>query len=110
MVPCFMHSFGIILFLGDDKVIDMHYDLLHVLYQCYLRDDYTYVEDWIKSYNTHNVSGVIANLYFMNTEEMREEFGDIEINVLEMFGIQKVDGEAKLSPGQELKLIVKDDE
>lgn len=87
MVPCFMHSFGIILFLGDDKVIDMHYDLLHVLYQCYLRDDYTYVEDWIKSYNTHNVSGVIANLYFMNTEEMREEFGDIEINVLEMFKI-----------------------
>ena len=68
-------------------MIDMHYDLLSVIYQCYLRMDYSYLEEWLDNYNSDNVSGVIANLYFMNEEEMKEELGLTleEINVTEMF-------------------------
>ena len=82
--PCRYHSF---LFLGDDSVIDMHYDMLSVIYQCYIRNDYSYIEKWIKHYNSDNVSGLIANLYFMNKEEMKKEIGNREINVLEMFKV-----------------------
>lgn len=68
-------------------MIDMHYDLLSVIYQCYLRMDYSYLEEWLANYNSDNVSGVIANLYFMNKDEMIEEFGEslTEINVYDMF-------------------------
>lgn len=68
-------------------MIDMHYDMLSVIYQCYLRNDYSYLEEWIKNYNSDNVSGLLANLYFMNAEEMKEELGENykEINVLDMF-------------------------
>ena len=67
-------------------MIDMHYDLLSVIYQSYLRMDYKYLEEFLSNYNSDNVSGVIANMYFMNREEMREELGEIdEINVYEMF-------------------------
>lgn len=68
-------------------MIDMHYDMLSVIYQCYIREDYSYIEEWIKHYNSDNVSGLIANLYFMNEDEMRNEIGDREINVLEMFRV-----------------------
>lgn len=68
-------------------MIDMHYDMLSVIYQCYIRNDYSYIEKWIKHYNSDNVSGLIANLYFMNEEEMKNEIGDREINVLEMFRV-----------------------
>ena len=68
-------------------MIDMHYDMLSVIYQCYLRNDYSYIEKWIKNYNSDNVSGLLANLYFMNEEEMKAEIGNREINVLEMFRI-----------------------
>jgi len=70
-------------------MIDMHYDMLSVIYQCYRRNNFSYLEEWIKNYNSDNVSGLIANLYFMNEEEMKEELGDdySEINVLEMFKI-----------------------
>ena len=47
-------------------MIDMHYDMLSVIYNCYLRNDFSYIESWIKNYNSDNVSGLIANLYFMN--------------------------------------------
>lgn len=68
-------------------MIDMHYDMLSVIYQCYIRNDYSYIEKWIKHYNSDNVSGLLANLYFMNEEEMKNEIGDRKINVLEMFKV-----------------------
>ncbi len=69
-------------------MIDMHQDLLSVLYYSYKREDYSFVEDWIKSINVSNVSGLIANLYFMSDEEMSHELGDNEkINVVEMFEV-----------------------
>ena len=67
----------------------------------------------IEDYNiTIPQSKAIATFAYLFLKEIVREANqtDEEINVLEMFGIQKVDGEAKLSPGQELKLIVKDDE
>lgn len=68
-------------------MIDMHYDLLSVIYQCYLRMDYSYLENWLRNYHKDNVSKVIANMYFMSKDEMREELGDNfdDINVVEMF-------------------------
>ncbi len=68
-------------------MIDMHYDLLSVVYQCYLRSDYSYLDKWLANYREDNVSGVFSNLYFMNEEEMKQELGEEygEINVLEMF-------------------------
>lgn len=70
-------------------MIDMHYDMLSVIYNCYLRNDFSYIESWIKNYNSDNVSGLIANLYFMNEEEMKEELGEFYkgIDVVEMFKI-----------------------
>lgn len=70
-------------------MIDMHYDLLSVVYQSYLRNDFSYLNNWLKNYCDENVSGVFANLYFMNKEEMKKELGEnhLEINVLEMFKI-----------------------
>lgn len=70
-------------------MIDLHYDLLSILYQCYLRMDYSYIDKIKNNYRDNNVSGVIANLYFMSDEEMKEELGENhgEINVLEMFKI-----------------------
>ena len=67
----------------------------------------------IEDYNiTIPQSKAIATFAYVFLKEIVRETNqtDEEINVLEMFTIQKVDGEAKLSPGQELKLIVKDDE
>lgn len=70
-------------------MIDMHYDMLSVVYQCYLKNDYSYIEKWIQNYLDDNVSGAFVNLYFMNEEEMKKKLGDSygEINVLEMFKI-----------------------
>lgn len=70
-------------------MIDMHYDMLSVVYQCYLKNDFSYIEKWIQNYRDENVSGAIVNLYFMNCEEMKKELGEDygEINVLEMFKI-----------------------
>ncbi len=69
-------------------MIDTHYDLLYVLYTEYLKNDYSYTEKFKNNFNKDNVTGVIANLYFMTKEEMKEELGKYfkdDINVLEMF-------------------------
>ena len=68
-------------------MIDLHHDLLSIMYYCYIRDDYSYLEDWIKNFREDNVSGLLANLYFMNPDEMKEEIGDKEINVVDMFKV-----------------------
>ena len=68
-------------------MFDMHYDLLSVIYQCYLRMDYTYLDNWMKNYNFDNVEKVVANLYFLDKDSMKEELGDNydEINVVDIF-------------------------
>ena len=68
-------------------MIDLHHDLLSILYYSYLRNDYQYVEKWISNFGKDNVSGLLANLYFMSPDEMRKEMGDTSIDVLEMFHI-----------------------
>lgn len=68
-------------------MIDMHYDLLSILYYCYIQNDFTYVKELQKYFNEQNVRGVIANLYFMSEEEMAREMNGHKINVVEMFEI-----------------------
>ena len=55
-------------------MFDTHYDLLTKLYICYKRNDFSYIENWVKNYNFNNVTGIIANLCFMSREEMKEEY------------------------------------
>lgn len=66
-------------------MIDLHHDLLSIMYYSYLQDNYDYLVKWINNFNKDNVFGLLANLYFMNEEEMKQEIGDTEINVVEMF-------------------------
>lgn len=72
-----------------DKMIDTHYDLLSIAYVAYLKNDYSYLKEISKYFNKDNVTGVIANLYFMSIEEMQNElhpnYYREEISVLEMF-------------------------
>ena len=68
-------------------MIDMHYDLLSILYYCYLRNDFRYVEELQKYFNDNNVNGLIANLYFMSESEMQREMMGKPIDVLEMFRV-----------------------
>ncbi len=69
------------------KMIDMHYDLLSILYYCYLRNDFSYVTKLQKYFNENNVTGLVANLYFMGEDEMKQEMQGHPIDVLEMFKI-----------------------
>ncbi len=68
-------------------MIDMHFDLLSIIYQAYLRIDYSFVFDWLNNYNRDNVSGLIANLYFLDKEKMKEELGNNydSIDVVDIF-------------------------
>ena len=68
-------------------MIDMHYDLLSVLYYCYLRNDFRYVKELQGYFNDRNVHGIVANLYFMSEEEMQREMKGLKIDVVEMFKI-----------------------
>lgn len=69
-------------------MFDLHYDLLSILYLCYLKKDFTYINEIKNRFNEQNVKSLIANLYFMSKDEMFEEcelYG--EIDVIEMFKI-----------------------
>lgn len=55
-------------------MFDTHFDLLTKLYISYKRNDFEFIEKWIKNYNFNNVKGLIANLCFMSKEEMKEEY------------------------------------
>lgn len=72
-------------------MFDMHYDLLSVAYVCYLKNDYSYLEERVKSYRKDNVNGVVANLYFMSEDEMKEElhpdYYRNDVSVVDMFCI-----------------------
>lgn len=58
-----------------NQMIDMHYDLLSILYYCYLKKDFSYINKISAYYNENNITGVIANLYFMSPKEMQKELG-----------------------------------
>lgn len=66
-------------------MFDAHYDLLTILYCCYLKDDFSYVEKLQEDLTS--VSSLIANLYFMSKEEMKDELQIEDIDILEMFKI-----------------------
>ena len=66
-------------------MFDAHYDLLTILYCCYLRNDFTYIER-LQS-DLDDVHSLIANLYFMSKDEMKDELQIEDINVVEMFRI-----------------------
>lgn len=64
-------------------MFDMHYDLLTILYT--LKDNKLYIKKVINNIN-NNLTGLTANLYFMNKKEMKEELRiNKKINVSEMF-------------------------
>ena len=67
-------------------LFDMHHDLLSIMYYSrYVLNDYKFLDSWLKDFNSDNVSGLIANLYYMSPEEMEHEMGDKEVNVVDMF-------------------------
>lgn len=68
-------------------MIDLHYDLLSILYYSYQKNDFRYIETVQKRIKESGITGVVANLYFMNEEEMKKEMGDFykDIDVVEMF-------------------------
>lgn len=72
-------------------MFDMHYDLLSVAYCCYLKKDYSYLEEWCKAYRDNNVRGVVGNLYFMSVDEMKEElhpdYYREDVSVCDMFRV-----------------------
>lgn len=70
-------------------MIDLHYDLLSILYYCYKKNDFRYIKKLQEYYKENNVRVVVANLYFMNEEEMREEMKELfePIDVVERFRI-----------------------
>jgi len=76
-------------------MVDTHYDLLSVCYTCYLKNDYTKIEqiaDKIKSEN-NDIKCIFTNLYFLSKEEMIEElhedYYNPNVSVLDMFKISK---------------------
>lgn len=70
-------------------MIDLHYDLLSILYYSYVKNDFSYVETIQQRIKESGVTGVVANLYFMNENEMKEELREYykPIDVVEMFRI-----------------------
>ena len=66
-------------------MIDTHYDLLTILYCCYMKKDFSYIDKIKKDLN--KIDGLIANLYFMNRDEMKDELEIEEIDVYQMFKI-----------------------
>ena len=68
-------------------MFDTHYDLLTKLYISYKRNDFKYIENWLKNYNSDNVTGLIANLCFMSEEEMEKEYdiNYLDNSVIEIF-------------------------
>ena len=70
-------------------MIDLHYDLLSILYYCYKKDDFSYIETIQKYYQENKVRGVVANLYFMSDEEMKQEMKEFyePVNVVSWFRI-----------------------
>ena len=75
-------------------MVDAHYDLLSICYTCYLKNDYSKIEEISKKINNNkNIKCIFANLYFMSEEEMKaelhENYYNQNISILTMFKISK---------------------
>ncbi len=76
-------------------MVDTHYDLLSICYTCYLKNDYTKIEQIANKItnNSDNIKCIFANLYFMSEKEMKEELHESyynpNISILTMFKISK---------------------
>lgn len=69
-------------------MFDTHYDLLTLAYMA--KKENININQILEHLNQKNILGVIANLYFMSKEEMKQELKyPKEINVLEMFKTAK---------------------
>ena len=82
-------------------MIDTHYDLLSICYVCYLKNDYSKIIEYSNEIKVSGVKKIIANLFFMSEEEMRNELHDNyynkDVSILEMFKISKEILESYLS-------------
>lgn len=84
-------------------MVDTHYDLLSICYVCYLKNDYTKIEQIVKKLksNKEDIKCIFANLYFMSEEEMKQELHENYYNpnvpILNMFKISKEILESYLS-------------
>ena len=75
-------------------MVDAHYDLLSICYTCYLKNDYSKIEEISKKINNNkNIKCIFANLYFMSEEEMKAELNENyynqNVSILTMFKISK---------------------
>lgn len=74
-------------------MIDTHYDLLTICYVCYLKKDYTKIEQYAAEIKISGVKKIFANLYFMSKEEMKSildnNYYQENVSILEMFKISK---------------------
>lgn len=70
-------------------MIDLHFDLLSILYYCYKKSDFSYIRELQNYYKVNGIRGVVANLYFMSEDEMKQEMQDLyePIDVVERFRI-----------------------
>lgn len=70
-------------------MIDMHNDLLTLAYTCYLKNDYSPLLNFNEMIHNGNVKGIVANLYFMSEEEMKDELDENyyneNISIIDMF-------------------------
>lgn len=78
---------AILFFLGSDIVFDLHHDLLSICYLSSKYQSFDYLEKMKKAIRKDNIVGVFCNFYFMNSEEMEEEFRlkKEDIDVLTLF-------------------------
>lgn len=74
-------------------MVDTYYDLLSICYVCYLKNDYTKIENISKQILNNDMKAIFANLYFMSLEEMKKEldpnYYNNSVSILEMFKISK---------------------
>ena len=76
-------------------MVDTHYDLLSVCYTCYLKNDYTKIEEISRKIKSkgNDIKCIFANLYFLSKEEMVEElhpnYYNPNISIIDMFKISK---------------------
>ena len=68
-------------------MFDTHHDLLSICFLSSKYKSFEYLEKMKKAIRNNNIVGVFCNLYFMNSEEMKEEYQvkEKDINVPSMF-------------------------
>ena len=74
-------------------MVDAHYDLLTICYNCYLKNDYSLIESIAQEIKTSGLRCVFANLYFMSEQEMIDEidpnYYNSDVAIVDMFKISK---------------------